>query len=663
MHLAIPLTHLDLVLAGVGTDLPADALVARLRQHFAFLGPVDVMIADGVAYITGDDAALAKQQEAGRLAERAAKRAREGDFARAVELYERVLQLHPTLATAHRELAMCLMELGRLDAAKDALIDALKLAPADAWSFVVLGNVYARLAQPALAKRFQLRALELKPGDAWALNGLAAAEMALGETDAGIAHFAEATRLHPTFANAWLGKALAEHNAGRSADTDLTLRGLFAHARVADTRDHPVFTQARRLFIEAQTALVAQQESDAFKATQALRTEVETLSGHAVDIVEEKLPAGIAGRAQMAWKHGRARHRISICPQDPPPQSLALHLQCHELTHIQLEAEARVVGLNRFFATTPATQAAALADLAPDIRRIAKNFPRADAASELAAELVAGTCGLVFNVPLDLLIERRLHTTRPPLRAIQLLSLQRLAREAADATLRPEIRKITPPKILRIACALNGLAALFLDDLSGGATDAFAPYAALDTADTSRRLWTRWQELAATWTPAAEYAWVDEFADLLGIRTWFTWKPDPGPSATTGNTADFPPRVEEPDLTLEGTTNPELLRAKHPAAVWFLLDTLQRFAAMSMPQIHALTLEVARVGQEGLDYASADKKYTLRALPGEHFSGLQLMCFMFAGFKRIAPEMDAQMDLEEPFLGALQLFNKQRGER
>lgn len=662
MQLAIPLTHLGLFLPGLDAGLPPSEIASRLAAHFAFIGDITVTITDGVAYITAADAALAKRDEAARLAERAAKRARDGDFARAVELYERVLQLHPTRAEAHRELAMCLMELGRLDAAKDALIDALKLAPADAWSFVVLGNVYARLAQPALAKRFQLRALELKPGDAWALNGLAAAEMALGETDSGIVHFAEATRLHPAFANAWLGKAIAEHNAGRPADTDLTLRGLFAHARAADTRDRPVFTQARLLFVETQTALAAQQESDAFKATQSLRAEVERLSGHAVDIVEEKLPAGIAGRAQMAWKHGRARHRVSICLQAPPPQSLALHLQCHELTHIQLEAEARAVGLNRFFATNPATQTAALADLAPDLRRIAKNFPRADAASELAAELIAGTCGLVFNVPLDLLIERRLHATRPALRAIQLLSLQRLAREAADATLRPEIRKITPLKILRIACALNGLAALFLDDLSGGATDTFAPYAALDTADTSRRLWTRWQELAAAWSPAAEYAWVDEFAELLGIRAWFTWKPDPGPSATTGTTADFPPRVEEPDLTLEGTTNPELLRAKHPAAVWFLLDTLNRFAAMSTPQIHALTLEVARIGEEGLDYASADKKYTLRALPGEQFSGLQLMCFMFAGFKRIASDMDPQMDLEEPFLAALQLFNKQRGE-
>ena len=43
--------------------------------------------------------------------------------------------------------------------------------------------------------------------------------------------------------------------------------------------------------------------------------------------------------------------------------------------------------------------------------------------------------------------------------------------------------------------------------------------------------------------------------------------------------------------------------------------------------------------------------------PEESFSGLQLMCLMYAGFKRIAPEQDTGMDLNEPWLTALGLFN------
>jgi hypothetical protein len=43
--------------------------------------------------------------------------------------------------------------------------------------------------------------------------------------------------------------------------------------------------------------------------------------------------------------------------------------------------------------------------------------------------------------------------------------------------------------------------------------------------------------------------------------------------------------------------------------------------------------------------------------PEESINGLQLMCLMYAGFKRIAPEQDTGMDLNEPWLSALGLFN------
>jgi len=54
------------------------------------------------------------------------------------------------------------------------------------------------------------------------------------------------------------------------------------------------------------------------------------------------------------------------------------------------------------------------------------------------------------------------------------------------------------------------------------------------------------------------------------------------------------------------------------------------------------------------------QKYTLSAYPSESFSGLQLMCLMYAGFKRITPDQDTGMDLNEPWLVALGLFNAVR---
>lgn len=83
---------------------------------------------------------------------------------------------------------------------------------------------------------------------------------------------------------------------------------------------------------------------------------------------------------------------------------------------------------------------------------------------------------------------------------------------------------------------------------------------------------------------------------------------------------------------------------------------------MDVEQVRAIAFEIGMLGRSGLDYASSDKKYKLRTIPDEEFSGLQLMCLMHAGFKRIAPEQDTGMDLNDSFVTALELFNAQAGE-
>ena len=79
-----------------------------------------------------------------RLVERAVKRAREGDYKKAIGIYKRVLELDPSLHEARRDLAMTYMEIGDVENATNHLIEVLRLDPKDAWSWVVLGNLYIR---------------------------------------------------------------------------------------------------------------------------------------------------------------------------------------------------------------------------------------------------------------------------------------------------------------------------------------------------------------------------------------------------------------------------------------------------------------------------------------------------------------------------------------
>jgi tetratricopeptide (TPR) repeat protein len=344
-------------------DLAAHGdLGGKIIRQFSFLpGDLKVTISDGLAHIEYSPAPPDKLAEALRLADQGAKAAKKGDFHAALELYTAALQANPALPDTRRELAMVHYELGQLDAAKDELIDALRLAPDDAWSHVVMGNIFTRQQDWTSAIRFFSKALDLKLGDPYALNGLGAAHAKSGQLDQAITAFDAAISANPKMPEPRFGKALALQRQGRLHPAADTLQALIDTA----SSNSPIIDQSKKLLAA-------------------------------------------------------------------------------------IESEIREQG---------------------------------------------------------------------------------------------------------------------------------------------------------------------------------------------------------------GPTNSELLQEKHPAAVWHLLDALKRFENLDARRVAEITFEVARLGEKGLDYSSPEQKYRLTAYPEESFSGLQLMCLMYAGFKRIAPDQDTGMDLNEPWLTALGLFN------
>jgi hypothetical protein len=242
-----------------------------------------------------------------------------------------------------------------------------------------------------------------------------------------------------------------------------------------------------------------------------------------------------------------------------------------------------------------------------------------------------------------MLIERHLRDTFKPLQPAQFLSVRLMAMEAEQTNSNSEVRRLTPRKIFQASLTLNGVYGLFLDDLFHGASTFAAPYRSSETFGLSQRLYKHWQERAKNLGPGEEYRLVDEFADMTGLRGWYEWRPDPGHHEATA----------EP--LKGGTTNPSLLKAKQPAAIFYFLDAFKRFDAMTPEQVRNVAFEIALLGRNRLDYAAPDEKYELQTLPERKFTGLHLMCLMFAGFKRVAPEQDPGMDLNEPFLTALQM--------
>ncbi|MCX6910882.1 MAG: tetratricopeptide repeat protein [Verrucomicrobia bacterium] len=619
------------------------AITALVASQFGFLPqPVNVHVEGDEVVISFPEEAGLAQAEAKRLADKAAKRAQEGNYSKAIDIFKRALELQPSLHSARRDLAMAYVEVGDVENATNHLIEVLRLDPRDAWSLVVLANLYIReKSDPVTGEKFLRKALEIKPDDVWALNSLATVSHKRGKTEEAIALFERAISANPDFANAYYGQAVAFEAAHQNDKAIEALERLFGRAKMQDVRSQPVFDNARKLYTKLQAEVATRNHSEAFKCIQTYKAEMEALSGCPIRIEEGDFEDRVGARLQAAWKHGRDFHLISTRRGYSP--ELLSHLEAHELTHLKMESEARALGKNLFFATTAKTRETAIRSVSSDLHKWQKQGYSEESITKVTQSMVVGLCGFLFNCPLDMLIERYIRGRFTVLHAAQFLSVRVMAMEAWQTNSNPDIRRLTPRKIMQASLALNGAFGLFLDDLFQGASAFAAPYRSLDTFGLSQRLYQHWLQRSQNIAGGGSYELVDEFADRVGLRDWYEWRPDPGHHEVTA-----PP-------TREGTTNPELLRQKHPAAVWHLLNALERYDALPVEKVREIAFEIAILGQQGLDHASPDQKYTLRSLPGERFSGLHLMCLMYAGFKRVAPDHEVQMDLNDPFLTALQM--------
>jgi hypothetical protein len=237
------------------------------------------------------------------------------------------------------------------------------------------------------------------------------------------------------------------------------------------------------------------------------------------------------------------------------------------------------------------------------------------------------------------------------LRPSQFASVYLMYAEALPALTDAEIKKMSPRLIWKANVALNCAYALFLDSLYEGRTAYAEPYSTYTALDTARRLLHLWQEAMKGFKAGDEYALVDEYARILGLERWYEWQPDravPPPVISPGG--------ERLDLPMvEGATNAELLKEKEPAIVMYCLDALQRFEGMDDGQVFQVASEVALLGRFGLDYASSERQYTLKSLPGAKFSGLHLLCLMYVGFQRVDPSVDLELPLHDAYTMALAL--------
>ena len=349
-------------------------------------------------------------------------------------------------------------------------------------------------------------------------------------------------------------------------------------------------------------------------------------------------------KIELAWRDGRAVHVIRY---NTDKNAVGLpYLIAHEFEHALLAQEARAAQRNLHFATDQNTERVIYAILDKDIRNLHK---RRDLSPQMIDEviqrLVRGLCNQLYNAPLDMIIDSRVHEKYPFLHDSEFTWLADEHERNLAVLTDTAIRSIAPKKIYQANVTMNAAVVLFVDDLFNGATDLAAHYRATGLLSTGQRLYALWQEAMKNFQPGDEYLLVDAFARELKLTD--TDDLSPGYASSTRPVGDE-----------GGPTNPRLLNdpTLQMAATMYMVSAMKRFAQMSDAQVYQVVGEIALVGYTGLDYASNEPKYTLRFLPGESFSGLQMMCLMYVGFKRVQPGVDSGIPLDDAYEHALSLY-------
>jgi Flp pilus assembly protein TadD len=99
--------------------------------------------------------------------QRVTREANRGRYSQAIRLLQQYLEQVPTNVTARRNLGMAYLEMGESKKAEQHIMEALNLDPQDAYSLLLIGNIYLQQKnKPDVGERFFRKASEPAPNDA-----------------------------------------------------------------------------------------------------------------------------------------------------------------------------------------------------------------------------------------------------------------------------------------------------------------------------------------------------------------------------------------------------------------------------------------------------------------------------------------------------------------
>jgi len=230
-----------------------EEVVALIKKTYGFIAEtMEISVQEGVVRIKFKDATPEKVNEALAKLKKAVKEGQEGRLLKALKLFQEVLAVIPEHIDARRNLAKTYLELGNLDKAKKHLNECIQINPKDFWSYIMLGNIYARNERNLdVAEFYYEKGIEINPEDAMVLNNYANLMMEKGNFAKAEENFKKSLKLNAGYPHTYFGLALLYRMAGHPEESLQVLERLLSTLpNVQGIESSQVYKEAKDLYRE-----------------------------------------------------------------------------------------------------------------------------------------------------------------------------------------------------------------------------------------------------------------------------------------------------------------------------------------------------------------------------------------------------------------------------
>lgn len=577
------------------------------------------------------------------------------EYAKAKPLVQDLIKKSPTVSEYYRILGQIFSDEGNQEEAINSLIDALRWNPKNEWALLMMGNIFSKFKEDIdTAMKYYDQVLLVKPDDNIALNNIGANLMQLGKTEEALKYFEKAVKIDPNYPNTHYALSLVNEIHDNFEEA-------FKHSLKAievNSRKDGLYGNSFKMAIESAKNLII--SIDGKKIVNNLTTKLENQCGKSIRVeVDDTLPT--AAKIEFAENHNRDYHFVKYKSSYPAVE----HLVMHELIHLELATEARLVETNQLFVTDEYSKSKFFHSLEKFAIKLKNDgFNENNIAAYIQA-LYEGINRQIYNAPIDLFIEDIIYRRYPQLRPFQFLSMLAMIQEGIEATTKPDIVKAAPASILSKSKIFNLINAIHFKNLYKVDLVNDHKPSKLEI-NQANELYKEFLEYRKDKEPGEEYELVAHWAEDLKLDSYFNLVPESEYRQKTidevlseiesdpyGLNSIDPSKEREMKRFLDNHSDKEL----NSAITMYMASAINYFSPMKKEKVKKLAFEFATLGMSGIN---PDKGgYSIPSIKETELSGYQALAYYYVSWALAIPEMleQLQMPFKKEYMLAQQLTN------